>query len=219
MVDFLMGVGDCRHHAYVKQLFFDTWKTLRVNTLIGELETAISSQDRVVEETIDTKINDILSRHMVVLDTVVSANIKSEGKYKPEKNKDGFIATQEVSEIEDHTLNVYFVSNKDGGVEDFKMCDSFYQNVYNFAFARIPDSFSLDGDSYQIELDEINGNGKYKVSLKPAVYSGERGKRFNQKVLGDLGGPMLRGVSISIDMKTITKVSKKKDFIDKVARS
>ena len=27
MADFWLGKGDCRQHAYTKQLFFDIWKT------------------------------------------------------------------------------------------------------------------------------------------------------------------------------------------------
>lgn len=45
MVDFLLGKGDCRQHAHAKQLIFDSWKTFKLNNLIGTLKDAHETPD------------------------------------------------------------------------------------------------------------------------------------------------------------------------------
>ncbi len=210
MVDFLLGKGDCRQHAHVKQLLFDCWKTRRMNQLIDKLR--LSAQNSAEQDKAREEIDGLLSRQMMVFDSTVEAKIKMNGLYNPETSDDGRLLVSENFEpVEDHTWNGIVEVGHDGQVISLKMADSFYQNIYGFGgrdqIIENPDSYVEEEGMVVTTIVAIDNNGQEQrvlVRLKPTVYAGDRGERALEH--DDVGAACLRGVDLGLDVPEVAGV-------------
>jgi hypothetical protein len=207
MVDFWLGKGDCRHHAYAKQLLFDIWKTDKINALMREAYGQLKAGDVAGFEKTMAGVHEWEGLHMLTLDSFVNAPIVTTEKYHPVLTADGsFVKTPDgsVTLVEDHTWNLLFRVNDAGELVSATSVDSFYQNVYPFGGgAGVPlsvDSIGLDGTITAgrtvAAMDAVTGaRVEVPVTLTPTDYAGQD-KRVKAD-LGDYGDRvLLRGIAI-----------------------
>lgn len=215
MVDFWLGKGDCRQHAYTKQLFFDVWKIGRVNKHIEIAYNALdfNNTEKYLEAV--EKAKDLINLKMLVFDSTIESQIKINSKYSPMRNSSGeLIKSEKVEEVEDHTWNGLAKSNDDGTISEFFMVDSFYQKEYQFGGIEsvgkdgqivhgvVIEDISRFGDKEGFKcgyVDVVNDSGKkekVEVRMVPAVYAGDRSSRM-KSFDDDLGLPQMRGSLIN----------------------
>lgn len=207
MVDFWLGKGDCRHHGYVKQLFFDIWKTDKINALMAQAYGQLKAGDLASYAATIALVHDWENLHMLTLDSVVRAPIMTTEKYHPVLTLDGRpVSSVEgaLNDVEDHTWNLLFkVNDRRELVEAFSV-DSFYQHVYPFGGgAGVPlplASIGLDGTivaGRPIATQNVTTGQEVpaQVTLVPTSYAGQA-KRVKADT-GDYGERvLLRGIPI-----------------------
>jgi len=236
MVDFYLGKGDCRQHAYTKQLFFDIWKTDNINKILEESYDSLNkNDDKTFNEGIE-KAKSLVNSQMFVFDSVVVAPMQMEKKYLPKGDEEGrkLLTTDgSLNEVEDHTWNGLVELDEEGVIKTFTKTDSFYQNEYKFgegAETNIEDitTKGFSGGEFEV-FDSVNNKTvKVEIKLTPTVYAGGREKRMKSRD-DDLGSPLLRGLAIDdfftsegkldvnnfFDQETNKKI---KGFVNKVIR-
>lgn len=211
MVDFLLGKGDCRQHAHVKQLLFDAWKTFRLNNLISVLKDAHETYETTDDDEARRQIQELLSIQMMVFDSVVESKIQMEGLYQPKLNSAGsLIESSDFEPVEDHTWNGIITFDESGRVVSIEMADSFYQNEYSFGgrsqIINEPSSYT-EGGMVVTEISAVDEDGvvkKVPVRLRPTPYAGSRGKRMLNHA--DVGGAHLRGIDLGHDVPQVADV-------------
>jgi len=211
MVDFLLGKGDCRQHAHAKQLIFDSWKTFRLNNLIGTLKDAHETLDSADDEKARRQIQELLSKQMMIFDSVVESKIQMNGKYDPKQDNNGsLIESDDFEPVEDHTWNGIITFNDDGHVATIEMADSFYQEEYGFGgrnqIITEPSGYT-EGGMVVTEITAVGQDGSVKkvpVRLNPTPYAGSRGKRMLTHA--DVGAAKLRGVTLGYDVPQVADV-------------
>jgi hypothetical protein len=211
MVDFLLGKGDCRQHAHAKQLIFDSWKTFKLNNLIGALKDAHETPDAADDESARQQIQELLSKQMMIFDSVVESKIQMNGLYDPKQDINGsLIESDDFEPVEDHTWNGIITFNDDGHVATIEMADSFYQEEYGFGgrnqIITEPSGYT-EGGMVVTEITAVGEDGSVKkvpVRLKPTPYAGSRGKRMLTHA--DVGAANLRGVELGYDVPQVADV-------------
>jgi hypothetical protein len=211
MVDFLLGKGDCRQHAHAKQLLFDSWKTFKLNNLIGSLKDAQITPDSADDERARDQINELLNKQMMVFDSIVESQVQMNGLYDPKTDPNGsLIESADFEPIEDHTWNGIITLNENGHVDSIEMADSFYQEEYGFGgrgqVITGPASYTADG-MVVTEISAVGEDGvlkKVPVRLKPTPYAGSRGKRMLTHT--DVGAAHVRGVELGYDVPHVADV-------------
>lgn len=211
MVDFLLGKGDCRQHAHAKQLLFDSWKTFKLNNLIGKLKDAHETPDITDDEQARQQIQELLSKQMMVFDSIVESKIQMNGLYDPKHDSSGsLIESDDFEPVEDHTWNGIVTFDEAGHVASLEMADSFYQEEYGFGgrgqIITEPSNYTEDGMAVT-EISAVDEDGTVKkapVRLKPTPYAGSRGKRMLTHA--DVGAAHLRGVDIGYDVPQVADV-------------
>ena len=215
MVDFYLGKGDCRQHAYTKQLFFDVWKINRVNHYLESAYKALNknNQKEYIEAT--NKAKEMINLQMMVFDSTIKSAIKITDKYSPVRNTSGeLIKSDNIEEVEDHTWNGLVKFNDDESIDEFFMTDSFYQNEYQFGGINSIDKKGQSINGIPVEdfsdfsnkekgfrcgyIEVINNFGKkekIEVRMIPAIYAGNRDSRM-KSFSDDLGIPQIRGLII-----------------------
>jgi hypothetical protein len=207
MVDFWLGKGDCRHHAYAKQLLFDIWKTDKINALMREAYAALGRGDVPAYDGAMARVHEWEGVHMLTLDSVVRAPIVVTEKYHPVLTGDGVpvhAPDGSLSDVEDHTWNLLFRVNDAGELVSASSVDSFYQQVYPFGGgAGVPlslDDIREDGvitAGRPIDLLDA-GTGRTVRAFPTLVPTGYAGQDKRVKAdTGDYGDRvLLRGISI-----------------------
>ncbi|MDR1300817.1 MAG: DUF4071 domain-containing protein [Candidatus Nomurabacteria bacterium] len=224
MVDLMLGRGDCRQHAHAKQLIFDTWKTNRLNQLLGTLRRQQMSGDGIDETRF--KIDELLSTQMMVFDSTIESTVKMNSLYDPVKNENGqYVISKDFEPIEEHTWTGLVRLDKNGGVESLEMADAFYQHEYGLGgkgqIAANPEDYAGDG-MFVTEIDAVDDDGnhvKVPVRLKPTIYAGDRGKRALTHC--DTGSAHLRGIDLGGDIPNVARVidsAKIRDFWEEIIR-
>lgn len=211
MVDFLLGKGDCRQHAHAKQLLFDSWKTFKLNNLIGTLKDAHETPDTADDQRARQQIQELLSKQMMVFDSIVESKIEMNGLYDPKHDSSGsLIESDDFEPVEDHTWNGIVTFDEAGHVASLEMADSFYQEEYGFGgrgqVIAEPSTYS-EGGMAVTEISAVGKDGtvqKVPVRLKPTPYAGSRGKRMLTHA--DVGAAHLRGVDIGYDVPQVADV-------------
>lgn len=211
MVDFLLGKGDCRQHAHAKQLLFDSWKTFKLNNLIGTLKDAHETPDTADDQRARQQIQELLSKQMMVFDSIVESKIEMNGLYDPKHDTSGsLIESDDFEPVEDHTWNGIVTFDEAGHVASLEMADSFYQEEYGFGgrgqVITEPSSYA-EGGMAVTEISAVGEDGttkKVPVRLKPTPYAGSRGKRMLTHA--DVGAAHLRGVDIGYDVPQVADV-------------
>lgn len=219
MVDFYLGKGDCRQHAYTKQLFFDVWKIGRINNYLKSAYEALNENNQKQYEEATAKAKELTNLQMMVFDSTIKSEIKIDGKYSPARNASGeLMKSDKVEEIEDHTWNGLAKLNDDGTIKEFFMTDSFYQNEYQFGGAQSTDKEGKMVNGVVIEdfsnfgnkdkgfrcgyIEVVNDSGEkeqIEVRMIPAVYAGNRDNRM-KSFSDDLGLPQMRGLIVDSDV-------------------
>jgi len=170
-----LGLGDCRHHAQIKQLLFDMWQWKRTNSYLQEgYDSLMKGDNESYQEAMD-QIDELHSYELRTFDFVVEGEIEMIDKYKPRLNDQGeYIYTEGVfSPIEDHTMNLLIKKDSKGNVKSVRFADSFYQNHYDWGSGEISieDIFSENG----IGGKTIKaGSKRARIRLVPTDYCGKR---------------------------------------------
>lgn len=216
MVDLELGLGDCRHHAYTKQLLFDTWKRNCVNRELTNAYVALTQNgDQATFDAILGQVIPELQRtQMYVFDMTVQAPIQTEGKYNPIEDEGRWIASPdgEQHQVEDHTATVIVTHDTPEG-DMITFADSFYQERhYRWGYSQqspetaVPLSF-LSEQGY-LPAGKISvknpGNGEtmeVEVRAYPATYAGAR----QRHVYDNYGGTLLRGVPVHSTSETLIR--------------
>ena len=175
MMDFWLGQGDCRQHAYVKQLLFDVWKSSNINRLLGQAYDALNHNDVTEYDTKMAEVKKLESMQMRVFNSIVKAPIEMVQKYQEKRNEDGkLIASPTLNEVEDHTWNGLMELDENGNIVGFRMVDAFYQNHYRFGGKNpLADGSAEEG----IRLDPMEillGQGFYGGKIKAVGPDGEQ---------------------------------------------
>lgn len=203
VVDFWLGKGDCRQHAYTKQLFFDIWKTDNINKILEELYDSLNkNDDEAFNEAIE-KAKSLVNSQMFVFDSVVVAPIQMEKKYLPKGDEEGrkLLTTDgSLNEVEDHTWNGLVELDEEGVIKNFTKTDSFYQSEYKFGEGSETNveeitTKGFSGGEFEVFDPITNKKVKVEIKLTPTVYAGGREKRMKSRD-DDLGTPLLRGLAI-----------------------
>lgn len=211
MMDFLLGKGDCRQHAYAKQLLFDSWKTFQLNNLIGSLKDVQEDDDPAERERIKSKIDELLSKQLFVFDSTISSKVKMNGLYDPQFQDGKYIESDNYEDIEDHTWNGLVTFDKDGHVASLEMADSFYQDEYGLGgkhqiLTNVED-YTRGGlvvTAIQALNQETGQIDDVPVRLKPTVYAGNRAGRGITKHADD-GAAYVRGINLGYYVDGVIK--------------
>jgi hypothetical protein len=134
--DFFIGKGDCRHHGYIKQLSFDSWKR---NNIIRLMETAYNAPEGSAEAKLAIQEIEKLNRmHQVVFDVGVHGEIAIEEMYHPIRQGKGvdstFVKSDKINYVEDHTFSGIIEYDNEGNIANIYHADSFYQDVYKWGY-------------------------------------------------------------------------------------
>jgi hypothetical protein len=212
MVDFLLGKGDCRQHAHAKQLLFDSWKTFKLNNLIGRLRDAHETPEDTDDALARQQIEKLLSRQMMVFDSIIESRVQMNGLYDPKLDEQGQLQESDTFEaVEDHTWNGIITFDDAGHVATIEMADSFYQEEYGLGgrgqVIADPDTYVAEGGMIVTEITATGKDGETKrvpVRLKPTPYAGSRGKRMLTHA--DVGAAHLRGIELGYDTPQVANV-------------
>ena len=152
---FALGMGDCRHHAQVKQIMFDMYQRKQMNDALGKmLEQAQEGKEVKLDGTEAQAFYGVFNTELRTTDVQVRMPIKmhqqkkvngkwveaKEGEegaqdatYKPVLTKDKKFTVDQTGEthnLEDHTLCWLIRRNENGGLDSLEMRDAFYQDKH-----------------------------------------------------------------------------------------
>ncbi len=175
----ILGLGDCRHHAQVKQILFDIWHGQKLNKVMKKIHKAeeLGQQDKVDALRKKFKIIDAEQLHTLDCEVYLPVEMKNglpvyhEGHLV--KNKTGNSV-----KVEEHTLNVQMkLDPETNKLKEVKLRDAFYQHTYPWGNCEINDRDLTDGvDAGTVEIYDPE-TGKLEavtVVIKPTVYAGTR---------------------------------------------
>ncbi len=197
-VDLMIGVGDCRQHAYLKQLFFDVWKRMNINKLMMNAYNNIDDEKEFNNNM--RRIDSLLDTQLYVIDTVIKSPIKIKEMYKIIKRDGMRLKDNRLNNVEEHTLNILIKDNK------IMLADAFYHNVYNFAYTGKPiatlkeflKTKVLNAGTIKV-LDDKGREVSVPVIIEPTSYSGERHEWLDD----NYGGLKLRGIPVDSSEENI----------------
>ncbi|MBU1863192.1 MAG: DUF4071 domain-containing protein [Candidatus Omnitrophica bacterium] len=199
VTDFIIGEGDCRHHAFFKQLAFDIWKNNQLSTLMQQAYNALMADEMESYQRFMEEVQSLERTQMYVADTVVWPQIEVEEMYRAKVDTEGnYIKSEEFRPYEEHALNVLVRYDKEGNVESMRLADSFYQNHYDFgdhdAVPSITEDRQLELNGGTILVNDHAGNTvEAHVKLVPAPFAGKRDKP-NTDEYGQL---RIRGITVN----------------------
>ena len=130
ILDFLLGVGDCRQHGEIKQVFFDVWKEMQLHSYYEQARQHPEQYD-----TISKKIKELQNRQLLTMEALVKGNVTMNGTYSFVRDANGnLIYSGDINDIEEHVLNVLVEFDEEGNIKQdtVELADSFYQHEYKF---------------------------------------------------------------------------------------
>lgn len=144
---FALGMGDCRHHAQVKQIMFDMWQKEQMNSCLSGMYYQAWQGKTVDENCWQAKeFYNILDTELRTADVEVRVPVKMEQEtrmengvpkkvdipYKPLMRDGKFIPDDPSHKrnLEDHTLCWLIRKNRDGELTEFGLRDAFYQDKH-----------------------------------------------------------------------------------------
>jgi hypothetical protein len=207
-VSFGLGLGDCRHHAQVKQILFEGWQRARVNKHMRSAfeSLQIGNQNQFEKEM--AAVDEINQVELRTFDVVVSGNIKTEGKYNVVKKNGLPVVSDDIEPIEDHTMTFIIRKDKQGNIEDMQYCDSFYQHEYEWGSGQVPMSevsidaegkLTLPGKKVKAVDATTNHEIYVDINLQPTPYAGQR----ETTVLDEHGEKLLVGLPVQKDFSLV----------------
>lgn len=168
-----LGLGDCRHHAQLKQILFDVWHGQKLNQVLSEMQQAEEKNHKENIQTLNEEFKRINQIDFRTADCEVYLPIKIENGVPLVNDEGHFIKndTGKLMKVEEHTFNMSF--NKD----EVTIVDAFYQNRYDWENCKI---FQADSGQFT-EAGAVKiyneSSGTYEevaVLIKPTSYAGKR---------------------------------------------
>ena len=223
---FALGLGDCRHHAQVKQIMFDTWQKKQMDDSLRAMSLRVLHGGHIEKH--DKDIADFYSvfdTELRTADIQVMMPVKMQQKdgkdqlYKPEHTTDGKYVVDPSGKnhsLEEHTLCWLIRKNRSHKLVSFGIRDAFYQQLH-YPWAKMdvsPDDIRLDkSGSPIIPAGVIPGNktstGKpVPVTQYPAVYNSGKRDSFIKDTTGrdiNLVGLPMAGFKTSQDFLKMIK--------------
>jgi len=144
-VSLKLGLGDCRHHAQVKQLFFDVWRKTRCNMYIEEIgrqflaknPSGVIQNAQAIEALRGYELRTMDIEVLLPIEMQEGKPVMYEGYYVKSE-------TQTLVPVEGHTFNILFYLNKEGGGDKIEIRDAFYQKKYPWKNFEISKNDSLE---------------------------------------------------------------------------
>lgn len=150
---FALGMGDCRHHAQVKQIMFDMWQKEQMNSYLSDMYYQAWQGKPVDENCWQAKeFYNALDTELRTADVEVRVPVKMEQEtrmengvpkkvdipYKPLMRDGKFIPDDPTHKrnLEEHTLCWLIRKNRDGKLTEFGLRDAFYQDKH-YAWGRM----------------------------------------------------------------------------------
>ncbi|MEM1283699.1 MAG: hypothetical protein AAGG81_09130, partial [Chlamydiota bacterium] len=137
------GLGDCRHHAQVKQLLFDTWQRAKVDQWIEKIEAIdnmdpndMTDQIKANRQEYVNLIDENLKTQMRVVHVDIHAPLQKDNDFLVWEG-DTLVKDSDTRFIEEHSLNVLVDYDGQGNIEDVELADSFYHFTYLLQSGRI----------------------------------------------------------------------------------
>ncbi len=175
-----LGLGDCRHHAQVKQLLFDTWQRQRTNNMMQTAAHALHEGSGDIYEQSVSAIEDVMSVELRTFDVTIRAPVKMNRMYDPVTKDGEHVATDgDVQVVEEHTTTLYLHRDADGEMTEAHRADAFYQNQYDWGGGALDIAEITDPDGVHAgTLPAFNeGTGTMEevpVTFTPTAYAGKR---------------------------------------------
>ena len=192
-VDLITGVGDCRHHADSKQMFYDRWQRSRVNRILREQYFSLLNNEdkdgKALEDSI-RQVKDIRKTEMRTFHVVVSGPVDTAGLNSPLRTPRGNLKKRFGSDkpVENHTMTMLIERKDNGNIRNVKLADSFYQEAYPFHRGRLNpgDVLSKRGFKLSVAGEGLFGRSvRIPMRLSFASYS-KKTDRPDTKYYGDL---------------------------------
>lgn len=175
LADFLIGLGDCRNHAWTKQMIFEAWKRDKINGSLRKGYEALMRENNTEAFTQAVeKTRKLTQTHMFIFDAKVFSPVKlQDGNMyaiiRDEKTErplaigsigeDGMMLDGTKPEnyskwgTEEHTLNCVVMPREDGWLTLYS-ADAFYQNEYGFGWGQRDTALPI---SQVVHIIENNG--------------------------------------------------------------
>lgn len=199
---FALGMGDCRHHAQVKQIMFDTWQKKQMDASLQTMCRRVLRGGRIDKDDHDTAdFYSVLDTEMRTADIQVMMPVKMQQKdgkdqlYKPEKTADGKYIVDESGKnhsLEEHTLCWLIRKNRSHKLVSFGIRDAFYQQLH-YPWAKMDvniDDIRLNKNGNpiipagQISGDKTSTGKSVPVMQYPAVYNSGKRDSFIKDTTG-----------------------------------
>ena len=196
---FALGMGDCRHHAQVKQILFDRWQNKKFNDVLHDMYES----NQITDENLD-KFNDIYNTQLRTIDVRITLPIQLGGAngdqmYNPVKENGKYVINQDQkSPLEEHTMTMLLKTDENGNLTNAKIADAFYHSTYDWADHEldINNDIKVDKEGHyrinagHISSEKVAENVELPVKITPTAYAGKRDKvstdetGMNTKLLG-----------------------------------
>ncbi len=220
----LNNMADCRVHAYLKQLMFDTWKQAKIE----QLETIkTSTKDTWELSNINKNIAVLQNTHMIFMDAQISWEVSIKAKYQPDLGESNYMNKWvKDNVIEEHTFNLIQkpIVDAEGNIvgQQVMFADAFYQGnggkLYDLSYANSKD---ISGDIIGKKPGEISftikdglmvrdANGylvKIDITIKPLEWS----MKSRSEVWSEWLQNKILWTETNTAVETINKISAKND--------
>ena len=189
---FALGMGDCRHHAQVKQIMFDMWQKHEMNVHLGNMYQQVK-QGRQVDSKgpeaqnfyaiLDTELRtaDVEVRMPVFMEKTEKTTLDENGNkvickdekgqpimvdklYAPVKTQDGKykVDPDQTHNFEEHTLCWLIKKDREGNLTEFAFRDAFYQDLH------------YDWGNKKIDLKDIQVDHEGKPKIPAGRIEGDK---------------------------------------------
>jgi hypothetical protein len=128
----ILGLGDCRHHAQVKQMLFDVWHTQRLNSILQNIKLASERGENDTLDVLNQEFATLKAHQLRTLDCQVYAPVEVNEKGYPVWHEGHLVknTTGQPVKVEEHTLNMEIKFDETGRPTEGGLRDSFYQHTY-----------------------------------------------------------------------------------------
>lgn len=180
---FALGMGDCRHHAQVKQILFDRWQAKKMDSILKSIYNGnVISQDGIAQ------FNEVYRTQLRTIDVRVTLPIKLGGKesdemYNPVKENGKYvIQAGQQNPLEEHTMTILLKTDENGCLKEAKIADAFYQQAYDWQYhdLDIEKDIAVDENGKyvinagHISAKKVSTGVELPVTITPTAYSGKR---------------------------------------------
>lgn len=223
---FALGMGDCRHHAQVKQIMFDTWQKKQMDASLRAMSLRVLHGGRIEKHDKDiAEFYSVFDTELRTADVQVMMPVQmrqKDGKdqlYNPEKTADGKYIVDESGKnhsLEEHTLCWLIRKNRSHKLVSFGIRDAFYQQLH-YPWAKMdvkPADIRLNkGGNPVIPAgvvpgDKTSSGASVPVTQYPAVYNSGKRDSFIKDTTGrdiNLVGLPMSGFKTSQDFLKMIK--------------